>query len=71
MFYERHLLLENVPDVSDAALYGYEYQQGGYMGYIAYYKDVLNRAVMYGDSRWGLGEPAWSLGTLREWALTQ
>lgn len=71
MFYEQRLLLENVPKVDDAGRYGYSYQQGGYMNYIAYYKDVLNRSVSYNGALLGLGEPAWSLGTLREWAVKQ
>ncbi len=71
IFYSGKLGLADVPRVSQPSDYGYGYQQGGYMGYVAYYKDVLNREVWFENRAWGLGEPAWSLGTLRDWAANQ
>ena len=55
----------SVPDPRRGSDYGYSVDQAPYPGWMTYYGDILNRAVMQSGVPSGLGEPAWAHGTIR------
>lgn len=68
IFYFGHLGLDHLPEVDDTEGFGYSWNRDGKDYYLAWYRDYLNRAVKRDGVKWGLGDAAWSLGTLRDWA---
>ncbi|MBN2342799.1 MAG: hypothetical protein JXX29_11620, partial [Deltaproteobacteria bacterium] len=69
MFYRDVMGLENVPEMEEAEQFGYAEGQEGIPFWGAWYRDYINRNIRdENNAAWGLGEPAWQLGTLRDWA---
>jgi hypothetical protein len=58
-----------VPDPSNGGNYGYARDQAPYSGWMTWYSDLLLRKVMQSGAASGLGEPAWSHGTIRAAAV--
>jgi hypothetical protein len=66
-FYSDRLNVSNIPGVHDAGTLGYDRDSGNYENWDQWYSDFLRREIKIGDQKWGLGEPAWSKGTLRDY----
>jgi hypothetical protein len=68
LFYADTLGLENVPKAGDWGSFGYAWNRDGMDHYLAWYRDYLNRNIVSNGTRWGLGNEAWRLGSMREWS---
>jgi hypothetical protein len=66
-FYNQRLKVPNVPDVHGTGPLGYQRDSGGYNHWVGWYRDYLMRRINDNGVAAGLGEPAWSRGTLRDY----
>lgn len=66
-FYSDRVNVDNVPGVHDTGVFGYGRDDGGYQNWDKWYSDYLKRNIKADGQNWGLGEPAWSKGTLRDY----
>jgi hypothetical protein len=67
--YKARIALPNVPDVHGGESFGYKRDDGGYRHWQKWYGDYLNGNIVQNGVRWGLGQQAWSKGTLRDYLI--
>jgi hypothetical protein len=65
LFYERTRKLTNVPNIDTPEKFGYKINCCGENNWFGFYKDYLNREIIYQGKDWGLGDPAWEMGSPR------